>query len=71
MGHSCGLSDRTMLKEIFEHKNCKSILIHYHKWGSDTHENDYVNKTYEISRHFTDKGMMRKKVVSFEKSNPL
>ena len=71
MGHSCGLSDRTMLKEIFEHKNCKSILIHYHKWGSDTHENDYVNKTYEISRHFTDKGMMRKKVVSFEKSKPL
>jgi hypothetical protein len=71
MGHSCGLSDRTMLKEIFEHKNCKSILIYYHKWGTDTHENDYVNKTYEISRHFTDKGMMRKKVVSFEKSKPL
>lgn len=71
MGHSCGLSDRTMLKEIFEHINCKSILIYYHKWGPDTHENDYVNKTYEISRHFTDKGMMRKKVVSFEKSNPL
>ncbi len=71
MGHSCGLSDRTMLKEIFEHINCKSILINYHKWGPDTHENDYVNKTYEISRHFTDKGMMRKKVVSFDKSKPL
>lgn len=69
MGHSCGLSDRTMLKEIFEHKNCKSILIHYHKWGSDTHENDYVNKTYEISRHFTDKGMMRKKLFLLKNQN--
>lgn len=24
-GHSCGLSDRVMLKEIFEHKNCLSV----------------------------------------------
>jgi hypothetical protein len=71
MGHSCGLSDRTMLKEIFEHDNCKSILIYYHKWGNDINQNDYVEKTYEISRHFTDKGTMRKKVVSFDKSKHL
>lgn len=61
LGHSCGLSDRTMLKEIFEHNKCKSIKIYYYKWGNESHENDYVEKTYEISRHFTDKGMMRKK----------
>lgn len=71
LGHSCGLSDRTMLKEIFEHNKCKSIKIYYYKWGNESHENDYVEKTYEISRHFTDKGMMRKKVVSFDKSEPL
>jgi len=71
MGHSCGLSDRTMLKEIFEHENCKSILINYHKRGTVPNENDYTERTYEISRHFTDKGMMRKKVVSFDKSKPL
>lgn len=71
MGHSCGLTDRTMLKEIFEHDNCMSIMIYYHKWGQSANENDYVNKTYEISRHFTNKGLMRKRVVSFENSEPL
>jgi hypothetical protein len=30
-GHSCGISDRTMLNQIFEHENCKSIKIFYHK----------------------------------------
>src|SRR3546814_2357202 len=29
LGHSCGLSDRTMLNMIFEHDNCKSIKIFY------------------------------------------
>ena len=71
IGHSCGLSDRTMLKEIFEHDNCKSIKIYYYKWGKESHENDYIEKTYEISRHFTNKGMMRKKVVPFDNSDPL
>ena len=60
-GHSCGLSDRTMLKEIFEHSNCMSIKIFYHeKDGS----NDYTEKTHEIYRHFTDKNVMRNKVVN-------
>lgn len=60
-GHSCGLSDRTMLKEIFEHNNCMSIKIFYHeKEGT----NDYTEKTHEIYRHFTDKNMMRNKVVN-------
>ena len=27
MGHSCGLSDRTLLNTIFEHENCRSIKI--------------------------------------------
>lgn len=65
-GHSCGLSDRTMLNQIFEHENCKSIKIFYHQREDDT--NDYTEKTYEISRHFKDKGMMRKKVVPFDYS---
>lgn len=30
-GHSCGISDRTMLNTIFEHDNCKSIKPFYHK----------------------------------------
>jgi hypothetical protein len=64
-GHSCGLSDRTMFKEIFEHTNCLSIKVFYHQKpdGSD----DYTEKTYEIYRHFSDKNNMRKKVVDKEK----
>lgn len=60
-GHSCGLSDRTMLKEIFEHSNCMSIKIFYHE---NEGSNDYTEKTHEIYRHFTDKNMMRNKVVN-------
>lgn len=62
-GHSLGLSDRTMLKEIFENENCKSIKIFYHK-----DRTDFINKTYDISKHFTNKGLMRKKISPFTKS---
>jgi hypothetical protein len=68
-GHSCGLSDRTMLNNIFENENCKSIKIFYHQREDGT--NDYTEKTYEISRHFKDKGMMRKKVVPFDYSRAM
>lgn len=64
-GHSLGLSDRTMLKQIFEHEKCKSIKLFYH--GDDV-KNDYTDKTYDISSHFSDKGLMRKKIVPFDKS---
>jgi len=59
-GHSCGLSDRVMLNEIFENENCKSIKVYYHK-----DENDFTNRTMEISRHFKDNNSMRKKIVNF------
>lgn len=63
VGHSCGLSDRTMLKQIFEHEKCKSIKIFHHRREDNT--NDYTEKTHQIARHFTDKGLMRKKIVPF------
>lgn len=68
-GHSLGLSDRTMLKQIFEHKQCKSIKIFYHQKPDGT--NDYTDKTFDISSHFSDKGMMRKKIVPFSLSQPM
>lgn len=69
IGHSCGLSDRTLLNHIFEHEKCKSIKIFYHQRPDGT--NDYIEKTFDISRHFRDKGIMRKKIVPFEKSQPI
>lgn len=65
IGHSCGLSDRTLLNHVFEHNNCKSIKIFYHK-----NLKGYTNTVYEISRHFNDKSKMRTKIVPFEKSIP-
>lgn len=71
LGHSCGLSDRILLNTIFEHPNCKAIKIYYYK-KSET-ENDFREKTQEISRHFKGLGKaeMRVKIVPLEKSMPL
>jgi len=68
LGHSCGLSDRTMLNMIFENANCISIKIYYH---GDEHHNNFTEITQEISRHFKDKPGMRRKIVSFDKSEPM
>lgn len=62
-GHSCGLSDRTMLESIFNSKNCTQIKIFYHE---NSKGNDYQNKVIEISRHCPDKVGLRKKIISFE-----
>ncbi|UAY55697.1 AbiH family protein [Arachidicoccus terrestris] len=69
LGHSCGLSDRTMLNMIFEHENCKSIKIYYYQ--ENKQKNNYTELTQEISRHFRDKAMMRRKIVSIDKSSPM
>ena len=65
LGHSCGLSDRTMLHMLFEHSNCKSIKIYYH---GDESENNYTDITYEIARHFKDKETMRERIVPLDRS---
>jgi len=71
LGHSCGISDRILLNTIFEHPNCESIKIYYYQKSEA--ENDYFEKTQEISRHFkaSGKGNMRAKIVSFKESVPL
>ncbi|MFT3904001.1 MAG: AbiH family protein [Niabella sp.] len=69
MGHSCGLSDRTLLNMIFEHDNCKSIKTYYHK--REDGSNDFAEKTMEISRHFRNKQKMRERILPFDKCTPL
>ena len=65
LGHSCGLSDRTMLNMIFEHPNCKSIKIYYY---GDQQNNNFTSITEEISRHFKNKAQMRNKIVPLPRS---
>lgn len=68
-GHSCGLTDGTLLKYIFEHENCKSIKINY--YVDENGKDNYTEIHYEIARHFSDKNLMRKKVMTFEKCEPM
>jgi len=71
MGHSCGLSDRVLLNSIFCHQNCRGIRIFYYQKSEN--ENDFFEKTQEISRHFTDdhKNRMRNLIVPLTASLPL
>jgi hypothetical protein len=71
LGHSCGLSDRVLLNQLFEHDKCQRIQIFYYQRSDGS--NDFFEKTQEISRHFKPqkKADMRKKIVSFENSKPL
>ncbi|NMH28068.1 AbiH family protein [Flavobacterium silvaticum] len=61
LGHSMALSDRTLLKGIFENENCKYIFMHYHQRDDNT--DDFFDKAINIGRHFTDKNMLRRKVA--------
>lgn len=69
LGHSCGLSDRTMLNMIFEHEQCKSVRIFYYKYKGGA--NNFIALTEEMARHFQNKLTMRKKIVPFDKSSPM
>lgn len=60
-GHSCGLTDKTLLSTIFEHENCFSIK-NFHHGG----EQSDFKKRMAISRHFSDKKLMRKRLLPFD-----
>lgn len=69
MGHSCGISDRTLLNTIFENENCRSIKIFYYKKLDET--DDYTEKIMNITRNFKHKPSMRKKVIDKTNCEPL
>jgi hypothetical protein len=66
VGHSLGVSDRVLLKTIFEDKNCKKIRL-FHRGD----KRSYFRKCIAISRHFTDKIAMRKKLVDYDELDVL
>lgn len=68
-GHSCGISDRTLLNTLFEHKNCDSIKPYYRQKDDGT--DNYSEMIKNISRNFTDKASMRDKVVNKKYTNAL
>ncbi|MDY0932986.1 AbiH family protein [Chryseobacterium sp. CFBP8996] len=68
-GHSCGISDRTLLNTLFEHKNCNSIKPYYRLKADGT--DNYSEMIRNISRNFKDKASMRDKVVNKQYTYPL
>ena len=62
LGHSCGISDRTLLNTMFEHDNCASIKLFYHQKGNEV--DNYSDIIRNISRNFNDKAKMRDRVVN-------
>ena len=71
MGHSCGISDRVLLSEIFQAKTCETIRIYYYQKSES--ENDYFEKSIEISRHFEPSltASAKKKIIPEAVSFPL
>lgn len=63
-GHSCGVSDRTLLSTLFEHVNCVSIKPFYHRINEQN--DNYSDIIRNISRNFSNKIEMRNKVVNKE-----
>jgi len=68
-GHSCGLSDRTLLSMVFEHDNCAAIKPYY--WKKENGVDNYTEITQNISRHFKNKLKLRNRVVNKELCFPL
>lgn len=69
MGHSCGLSDKTMLNTLFEHDNCVSIKPYYYK--NKQGKDNYLDMVQNISRNFTNPQLMRDRVVNKTYCSPL
>jgi hypothetical protein len=67
VGHSCGLSDRTLLNTIFEHPKCKLIKIFHYQNDNVKSEDDHFQKTIAVSRHCVNKPLLRKKIVTYDK----
>ena len=69
VGHSCGLSDKTLLNAIFENSNCLSVKPYYYRYEAVNEYGEldnYSDIVKNISRHFNDKKLMRDKIVNYE-----
>lgn len=71
MGHSCGLSDRTLLNTLFEHRNCISIKPYIYRYQQEnrvTHQiedkDNFTDLIQDIYRNFKDKALFRSRVMN-------
>lgn len=61
MGHSCSITDRTLLNMLFENENCRRIHVFHYK-GMES----YLRTAYNIARNFNDKVKLREVLMPFD-----
>ena len=66
LGHSLGLSDRTLLKEIFTHNRLNTIKLFYRD-NPDHYDNLRIN----VSIIFQANKSYKLKILEVEKSEPM
>lgn len=71
VGHSLGMTDKTLLSEIFNEEKCKKI--HLFKRSDYKNEPQRISEkfrdlTYSASRILTDERLLRKKIVNLKES---
>lgn len=72
VGHSLGVSDRTLLSTVFNHEKCNKVRIHFYQYinkETELSEDNFTELTINASRHFTDKIKMRSKIVFKDPNN--
>lgn len=65
-GHSCGTSDRTLFKYLFQHAKCNKITVFHYK-----NMENYTQNIVDISRHFDDPQLFRDRVQPFDPNNEM
>ncbi|UIR56961.1 bacteriophage abortive infection AbiH family protein [Sphingobacterium sp. SRCM116780] len=63
LGHSCSITDRTLLNMLFEDKYCQKIHV-FHYSGMES----YLTTTYNIARNFKDKVKLRSVLQHFNEA---
>lgn len=72
IGHSLGMTDKTLISEILNTEKCKKIYLFKRSDLKDKPEllrNEYRKLTYAASRIITDEKELRKKIVNFRNSS--
>lgn len=64
IGHSCSLSDKVLLNQIFENKSCKKIELHHF---TKKEVNSFFNDSINLSKNFNHKLNLRNIVKNFNK----
>lgn len=71
MGHSCGKSDRSLLKKLFEHEHCVSIKPFYYYVDKEKKQSNYIDIVQNINKILGNETPVEDKVVSAPNCLPL